>query len=388
MKKTISVLTATRAEYGLLKPILQKLNKVEDFDVRIVVTGMHLSKEHGMTYQEVEEDFVIDKKIDILSDSDSPAGISKSMGVALTAFGEYFEKLQPDLLLVLGDRYEALSVCIAAMNARIPIAHLYGGETTEGAVDESIRHAITKMSYLHFTSTEEYRRRVIQLGEAPERVFSVGAIGIENILQVQLLSKVELEKSLEFKLDVPFAVVTFHPVTLEANQVEEQFNELIMAINRHKEMNFIFTKANADAYGRSINKMIDRYAQENANAIGVASLGTVKYLTALKHCCMVIGNSSSGLIEAPSFHIPTINIGDRQKGRLQGQSIINCEPIERDILGAIDKASSEPFQQLLSKVINPYGEGNTSDKVVEVINRYLQRDEINLKKKFYDITWR
>ena len=388
MKKTISVLTATRAEYGLLKPILQKLNRVEEFDIRIAVTGMHLSEEHGMTYHEVEEDFIIDKKIEILSGSDSPAAVSNSMGVALTAFGEYFEKLQPDLLLVLGDRYETLSVCIAAMNARIPIAHLYGGETTEGAVDESIRHAITKMSYLHFTSTEEYRRRVIQLGEAPERVFNVGAIGIENILQVQLLSNVELETSIEFKLDAPFAVVTFHPVTLEANQVEEQFYELVKAIDGHKEMKFIFTKANADAYGRSINRMIDNYVREQENAIGVASLGTVKYLSALKYCCMVIGNSSSGLIEAPSFHIPTINIGDRQKGRLQAQSVINCEPVEKDILAAIDKASSNSFQQLLSTVINPYGDGNTSDKVVEAIKRYLQMDEINLKKKFYDITWR
>ncbi|HWT73647.1 MAG TPA: UDP-N-acetylglucosamine 2-epimerase [Mobilitalea sp.] len=388
MKKTISVLTATRAEYGLLKPILQKLNKAEEFDLRIAVTGMHLSKEHGLTYRDVEQDFVIDKKIDILTDSDTPRSISKSMGLAMAGFGEYFEELQPDLLLVLGDRYETLAVCTAAVNARIPIAHLYGGETTEGAVDECFRHAITKMSYLHFTSTEEYRRRVIQLGEAPERVFSVGAIGIENILQTELLSKVELEKSIGWKLESPFAVVTFHPVTLEDNKVQEQFNELLKAIDYHHELKYIFTKANADAYGSAINTMIDQFVQNNSNSIEVASLGTVRYLSALKYCSMVIGNSSSGLIEAPSFHIPTINIGDRQKGRLRADSVIDCEPMEHEILAAMEESSSDNFRTILREVINPYGDGKTSDKVVDIIKDYLQKDKINLKKKFYDITWR
>lgn len=387
MKKTISVLTATRAEYGLLKPIIQKLNQVEEFDVRIVVTGMHLSKEYGMTYLDVERDFKIDKKIDILTSCDSPTAVSNSMGLALTGFGKYFEELKPDLLIVLGDRYETLAVCIAAMNARIPIAHLYGGETTEGAIDESIRHAITKMSYLHFTSTKEYRRRVIQLGEAPERVSCVGAIGIENILQTPLLSKDELENSINFKLESPFAVVTFHPVTLEDDQVKDQFDQLLEVLDCHKEFCYIFTKANADAYGSKINAMIDCFVKDRRNTIAVSSLGTIRYLSALKYCSMVIGNSSSGLIEAPSFHIPTINIGDRQKGRLRADSVIDCEPVAEDIKAAISMALSDSFRMKLLDTVNPYGDGNTSDKIVKIIKCFVLKDKINLKKKFYDIDW-
>jgi GDP/UDP-N,N'-diacetylbacillosamine 2-epimerase (hydrolysing) len=386
MKKLISVLTATRAEYGLLKPIIAKLNRVEEFDVRIAVTGMHLSPEFGLTYQEIEKDkFVIDKKIEILSASDTPSSISRSMGIAMIGFGEYFEELKPDLLLVLGDRYETLAVCCAAMHAGIPIAHLYGGETTEGAVDESIRHAITKMSYLHFTSTEEYRKRVIQLGETPDRVYTVGAIGIENINNTDLLTKDELEQSIDFRLDKPFAAVTFHPVTLEGNKVEEQFQTLLEALDQFKELKYIFTKANSDAYGRVINKMIDQYVQERENAVAFASLGMLRYLSVLKYSSLVIGNSSSGLLEAPSFKVPTINIGDRQKGRLQSSSVINCNTEVKSICKAIDLGLSKEFQQIAQTTINPYGDGNTSDKIINTLKLYLLEKEINLKKKFYNI---
>ena len=386
MKKIISVLTATRSEYGLLKPIIAKLNQVNEFDVRIAVTGMHLSQDFGLTYQEIENDgFTIDKKITILSKSDTPSAISQSMGQAIIGFGEYFEKLKPDLLLVLGDRYETLAVCCAAMNARIPIAHLYGGETTEGAIDESIRHAITKMSYLHFTSTEEYRKRVIQLGEDPERVFTVGAIGIENIKNYKLLTKDELENSLNFKLDAPFAIVTFHPVTLENNHVKEQFMELLGACEEYSTMKYIFTKANADANGRIINLLIDQYANNRANVLAVTSLGTLRYLSAMKYCSMVIGNSSSGLLEAPSFGIPTINIGDRQKGRLQSSSIINCKPETGSISKAIRLALSNDFQEIAKNTTNPYGDGVTSEKIVQVVKNYLREGCINLKKSFYNI---
>lgn len=385
MKKVISVLTATRAEYGLLKPIITKLKAVEEFDVRIVVTGAHLSPEFGLTHRFIESDgFAIDQKIEILLSSDTPTAISKSMGLAMISFADYFERLDPDLLIVLGDRYETLAVAATAMNQRIPIAHLYGGETTEGAIDESIRHAITKLSYLHFTSTEEYRNRVIQLGEHPERVFNVGAIGIENILNEPMLDREELEHDLGIDLTKPYAMVTFHPVTLENNSSEKQIEALLEVCREHEDLNFIFTKANADAEGRIINQHIDQHARTNGNIFAFTSLGMRRYLSALKYCAMVIGNSSSGLLEAPSFGIPTVNIGDRQKGRLQADSVINCEPFKGDIREAIDHAMSPKFMEIAKKTHNPYGEGITSDRVIEVIREYMFHHRIDLKKKFYD----
>lgn len=385
MKKIISVLTATRAEYGLLKPLISKLNTVKEFDVRIVATGAHLSPEFGLTYQEIEKDgFTIDEKIEILLSSDTPSSISKSMGLAIIGFADYFEKLNPDLLIVLGDRYETLAVAISAMNQRIPIAHLYGGDTTEGAIDEAIRHAITKLSYLHFTSTDEYRNRVIQLGEHPERVYNVGAIGIENILNEKLLLKEELENELGISLSKPYAVVTFHPVTLEENSSEKQIQSLLEVCKEYKNLNFVFTKANADAEGRIINQYIDKYARENENIVAFTSLGMKRYLSTIKYCSVVIGNSSSGLVEAPSFGIPTVNIGDRQKGRIQASSIVNCEPTKESIRQAINLALSEEFIQKAKKTINPYGNGNTSEKIVEVIKEYMLVKKIDIKKKFYD----
>jgi GDP/UDP-N,N'-diacetylbacillosamine 2-epimerase (hydrolysing) len=386
MKKTISILTATRAEYGLLKPLINRLNNVDEFEVRVVVTGAHLSPEFDLTYKEIEKDgIVVDEKIEMLLSADTTTSISKSMGLAMISFADYFERVQPDLLVVLGDRYETLAVCTVAMNQRIPVAHLYGGETTEGAIDESIRHAITKMSYLHFTSTSVYKNRVIQLGEQPERVFDVGALGVENIVTQQLLSKKELEESLNFKLTRPYALVTFHPVTLENNQSEEQFQELLNVVSNHKDIDFIFTKANADANGRIINNMIDSYISENSNAVAYTSLGMIRYLSALKYCNFVIGNSSSGLLEAPSFRIPTINIGDRQKGRIHPTSVINCEPTKNSIESAINLALSEKFIQLASEIENPYGNGQTSEKIVDVIKEFILTNKIDLKKKFFDL---
>lgn len=384
--KKISILTASRAEYGLLKPIINKLNRQNEFEVYIVVTGAHLSPEFGFTYNEIIHDGnIIHEKIEILLSSDSPTSISKSMGLAMISFAEYFERLKPDMLLVLGDRYETLAVCIAAMNQKIPIAHLYGGETTQGALDESIRHAITKLSYLHFTSTQDYRKRVIQLGEHPDRVFCIGAMGIENIYNQKLMSKQELESSINFDLKAPYALITFHPVTLEDSSSEEQFQALLNVCKKHQNMSFIFTKANADSDGRIINKLIDNYIQENENAIAFTSLGLTRYLSALKYCEMVIGNSSSGLIEAPSFGIPTINIGDRQKGRLQAESVINCLPKTKEIDMAIKIASSQSFKQKVKNIVNPYGDGKSSDKVVEILKKFLLGKHIKLKKVFYDI---
>lgn len=386
MKKKITVLTATRAEYGLLRPIIKALMNCDEFEVKVVATGAHLSPEFGLTYQEIIADGIrIDKKIEILLSSDTPASISKSMGLAMISFAEYFEESRPDALLVLGDRYETLAVCCAAMNARIPIVHLYGGETTEGAVDEAIRHSISKMSYLHFTSTEEYRNRVIQLGEHPDHVYAVGGIGIENALKMSLLSKEELEESIGFALDKPYAVVTFHPVTLEEGQAQVQFEQILQAFSKHSEMKYIITKANADANGRIINKMIDDYVAIHENCVAFESLGALRYLSALKYATVVIGNSSSGLVEVPSFKIPTINIGDRQKGRLQADSVINCEPEMQAVCDAMEKAVSDEFVKISSVVVNPYGDGNTSGKIVQTMVQILVHEEVDLKKKFYDV---
>ncbi|MDR1522251.1 MAG: UDP-N-acetylglucosamine 2-epimerase [Streptococcaceae bacterium] len=386
MKKNICVLTATRAEYGLLKPVIEKLQQENSFDVSIVVTGMHLSPEFGLTYKEIEEDGLkIDKKIEILLSSDTPASISKSMGLAMISFADYFEELQPDGLIVLGDRYETLAVCCVAMNARIPIFHLYGGEATEGIIDESIRHCITKMSYLHFTATEKYREKVIQLGESPDRVFNVGATGVENILKRNLLFKKDLERSLNYSLTENYAIVTFHSVTLEDNSAEIQIQELLKALDQFSNMQFIITKANADADGRVINEYLEQYGQVHKNVIVVDSLGTQRYLSAVKYAKTVIGNSSSGIVEVPSFGVPTVNIGDRQKGRIQADSVINCKPLSQDIIKVINKALSDDFINVAKQAKNPYEGLNTSSQIVKHIKDFVINDKIDIKKKFYDL---
>lgn len=386
--KRIVILTATRAEYGLLKPIIEKLNKDEDFDMRLAVTGTHLVPEFGMTVQEIEADQIpIDKKIEIVLGSDTPVAVSKSMGLAMISFAEYFEECGPEALIVLGDRYETLAVCCAATNARIPIFHLHGGETTEGAIDEAIRHSITKMSYLHFTSTEVYRKRVIQMGESPDRVFNVGAMGVENALNTRCMSVAELEESIGFTLGERYAVGTFHPVTLEETTAEMQAQELLSAIEEYADLVFLFTKANADSGGRIINRLLEEYAGSHSNLILVDSLGMQCYLSAVSHASLVIGNSSSGLIEVPSFGIPTINIGDRQKGRIAGKTVIGCEPNRESICRAIDRGLSNTFRKAIKDVANPYGTGNTSDMVVSIVRDFILSHKIDLKKKFYDLNF-
>lgn len=384
-KKKICVVTSTRAEYGLLRSLMKKVIKENSYELQIIATGMHLSPEFGNTYKEIESDgFKINDKIEILLSSDSAIGISKSMGLAIISFAEAFERLNPDLIIVLGDRYEIFSICSAAVVAKIPIAHLHGGETTEGAFDEAFRHSITKMSHLHFTSTEEYKNRVIQLGENPERVFNVGAIGVENITSMKLLEKSDLEKSLGFKLDKPFGLVTFHPTTLENNTSKAQFEELLRAMDERKDMKFILTKANSDTNGRIINNLIDKYSEQNSERIiAFTSMGILRYLSAMKYCSFVMGNSSSGIIEAPTFNIPTINIGDRQKGRIQAESVINCVADKDSITSAMKKALSKEFLLDIKHIKNPYGNGYTSEKIYNVVNEKLKR-KIELKKSFFD----
>ena len=384
--KRIVILTTTRAEYGLLKPLMIKFRNDPEIDLKVAVTGMHLSSEFGLTVKEIESDEIdIDKKIEILLSSDTPVALSKAMGLAMISFSEYFEECKPDGLVVLGDRFETLAVSAAAVNARIPIFHLHGGEATEGLIDEAVRHSITKMSYLHFASTVEYRKRIIQMGEAPERVYNVGAMGVENALNTVLLSLDELENSLGFKLGDKYAVGTFHPVTLEQNTVEDQIVELLSALDKHTDITYLFTKANADADGRKINKLFQEYALSHDNFYLVDSLGTVRYLSALRYAEFVIGNSSSGIIEAPSFHIPTIDIGDRQKGRIIGGTVIHCEPSMDLIDKAINDVEDAGFRENISNLTNPYGLGNTSDKIIDIIKDHLLNKGIDLKKKFYDI---
>ncbi len=386
--KKIVILTATRAEYGLLKPLMVGMSADSFYDTRIVVSGMHLSPEFGMTVNEIETDGIhIDKRIEIILSSDTPVALSKSMGLAMISFAEYFEECRPDGLIVLGDRFETAAVCCAAMNARIPVFHLHGGEATEGLIDEAIRHSITKMSYLHFTSTEEYRRRVIQMGESPDRVFNVGAMGVENALNFDIMSVSELEESLGLSFEKPYAIGTFHPVTLENLTAGSQTEELLNALDQHKNINYIFTKANADTDGRIINKLLNEYAKANDHFHLVDSLGMRRYLSALKYARFVIGNSSSGLVEAPAFHIPTINIGDRQRGRITGETVINCDPYQAAIDEAIGKALSNDFRRSIISAKNPYGDGNTSGRIMKVIKEFFEGDKINIKKKFYDISF-
>lgn len=384
--KKVCIVTGTRAEYGLLKPLVRRINEDQELQLMLIATGMHLSPEFGLTYKEIEEDgFKIDEKLEILLSSDTSVGISKSMGLAIIGFADAFERLRPDMVVVLGDRYETFAAASAAMVARIPIAHIHGGETTEGAYDEAFRHSITKMSFLHFTSTEEYRRRVIQLGENPDRVFNVGAIGIDSINNLELLSKEKLEDLINFKLGKSAVLVTYHPTTLESNTSQKQFQELLNALDRFKDLSIIFTKANSDSDGRVINLMIDKYVINNKEkAIAFTSMGQLRYLSAMKYADLIIGNSSSGILEAPSFRVPTINIGDRQKGRVQAETIINSNPNEKDIYNAIELGLSMGFKKKIKSAVNPNGNGNTTEKINELIKDYINKD-IRLKKKFYDL---
>jgi len=383
-KRKICVVTGTRAEYGLLYWLMKAIEADEALELQLVVTGMHLSPEFGLTYKEIEKDFKIDKKVEMLLSSDTAIGISKSMGLAQISFAEVYDELSPDLLVVLGDRYEIFSAVSAAMIANIPIAHLHGGETSEGAFDEAIRHSITKMSHLHFTATEEYKRRVIQLGENPSRVFNVGGLGIENIKKLELLSYEDFEASIDFKLAKKNILVTFHPATLEKATAKEQFGELLATVDDLEDTNIIFTKANSDRDGRIINEMIDEYVRVNSNkSTAFSSLGQLRYLSALQYVNAVVGNSSSGLTEAPSFKIGTINVGERQKGRIKAPSVIDCEPNRKSIAATFSTLYSTVFKEILENTDNPYGDGCASQKILKEIKE-VDFDKI-LKKSFYDI---
>lgn len=383
----ICVVTGTRAEYGILKPLMYRICDDNECDLKLVATGMHLSPEFGLTYQEIEKDgFFISEKNEMLLSSDTPSGIVKSVGLGVIGFADIWRRVNPDIVVLLGDRYEIFAAAQSAMICRIPIAHIHGGELTEGAVDDAIRHSITKMSQLHFASTQEYRNRIIQMGEHPDRVFCVGSLGVENILKQKLLTICELEKQINFKLDKPFVIVTYHPVTLEDDPLAQNFKNLLQALAEMKEYKIIFTKANSDADGRIINQLIDEYVSiHNENSAAYASLGMLRYLSALKYCDIVIGNSSSGIIEAPSFHIPTVNIGNRQKGRIKADTVIDCGNEKIQILQAIEQAEKMKKEFAKHRVKNPYEGTGPSKEILTVIKSYLNGNKLTMKKKFYDM---
>ena len=384
MTRKICVITGTRAEYGLLRWVMQGIKDDPELTLQVIATGMHLSPEFGLTYREIEKDgFQIDRKVEMLTSSDTSVGIAKSMGLGLIGCADALNELKPDLIVVLGDRFEIFAAVSAALVARIPVAHLHGGEKTEGVFDEALRHSITKMSHLHFVAAEEYSQRVIQLGEQPERVFLVGGLGIDNIKRLKLLDRAELEASLDFKLGQKSLLISFHPVTLEASTAAEQMAELLAALAALNDTQLIFTMPNADTEGRALIKMVEQFVAQRSNARAYTSLGQLRYLSCIAHVDGVVGNSSSGLAEVPSFQKGTVNIGDRQRGRLKAASVINCGPTRKSIDAALDKLYSADFQASLSGVLNSYGEGGASEEVVKTI-KYFEIDGI-AKKSFYDL---
>lgn len=384
MSRRICVLTGTRAEYGLLRWVMQEIQAAKELELQVIATGMHLSPEFGLTYREIESDgFRIDRKVEMLVSADTPTAIAKSMGLGLMGISVALAELQPDVLVVLGDRFELLSAAAAAMVARIPVAHLHGGEATEGLVDEPIRHSVTKMSHLHFVAAEEYRKRVIQLGEDPERVFLVGGLGVDGINRLELLSREELERSLGTSLCDRSLLVTFHPTTLEEGTAAGQVKELIAALDELSDVQLIFTMPNADTDGRVISESIEQFVAGHSNAQCYTSLGHLRYLSCMRHVSGVVGNSSSGLIEAPALRKGSVNIGDRQRGRLKADSVIDCEPNRRDIRRAMAQLFSPEFQSTLDSVVNPYGDGGASQRVVDVL-KTVSLENI-LKKHFFDL---
>lgn len=385
LKRKICVVTGTRADYGLLYWLMKEIKDDPDLELQLVATGMHLSPEFGLTYRTIEEDgFIIDAKVEMLISSDTPVGIAKSIGLGVIGFADALARLKPDILVVLGDRYEIFAAAQAAMTARIPIAHLHGGETTVGVIDEAMRHAITKMAHFHFTAAEPYRQRVIQLGEIPDRVLNYGAPGLDNLKKTNLLNRDDFEKAIDFQLGALSFLVTYHPVTLSAEGPEKPFKELLGALDHFPEAKIIFTKANADTAGRIINQRIDEYVEWNPLRVKVfTSMGHLLYLSAIKNVDIVVGNSSSGLIEVPLLKKTTVNIGERQRGRLRADSVIDCEEEEQAIVSAIIKGLTPGFKSILENVVSPYGQGNASLKIKEYLKKVSLQNV--LMKQFYDI---
>jgi GDP/UDP-N,N'-diacetylbacillosamine 2-epimerase (hydrolysing) len=387
VKRKICVVTGSRAEYGLLRRVLSGIRSSPKLELQLIVTGMHLSPEFGFTYKEVEADgFPISRKVETLLSSDSPIGVSKSIGLGIIGMSDALSELKPDLMILVGDRFEVFAAAVAALSARIPVGHIHGGEVTEGAYDDSIRHSITKLSHLHFAATDSYCKRIIQLGEEPQRVFLVGGLGVDAALNLKLLNKKELELSLGLTFSKKNLLVTFHPVTLEPDAAQRQFQELLLALEELNSTTLIFTMPNADNGGRALMSMLEEFVAVHPNAHVYKSLGQVRYLSCMKHVDGVVGNSSSGLIEAPAFRKGTVNIGNRQKGRERAKSIIDCDPERQSIKRAIRRLYSSEFVRTLRELQNPYGSGRASESIVRILENYSISDRL-LKKKFYDVAF-
>jgi GDP/UDP-N,N'-diacetylbacillosamine 2-epimerase (hydrolysing) len=384
-RRRVCVVTGSRAEYGLLRSLLRGIQAAAELELQIAVTGSHLSPEFGLTYRDIEADgFAIDARVDMQLSADTAADITRSLGRGLMGFADVWLRLRPDVVVVLGDRYEILAAAASAMMARIPIAHIHGGESSEGAIDESVRHAVTKLSQLHFVAAEPYRRRVLQLGEQPERVFLVGGLGVDAIRSLQLLERDELERSLKFALGPRNLLVTFHPATLEEQSARAQFGELAAALAELRDTHLIFTLPNADTDSRAVSGMIEEFVAAHPGvARAFKSLGQLRYLSCMKHCDGVVGNSSSGLTEAPSLHKGSVNIGDRQRGRLRASSVIDCEASASAIRAALQRLYSPEFIAALAATVNPYGEGGASERIVATL-RTVSLEGI-LKKRFNDV---
>lgn len=383
--RKICVVTGSRADYGHLYPLLRRLQKLKTYDLQIIATGMHLSSEFGSTINEIEKDgFRVDYRVEMPLSDDSSIGIARSVSIGIAGFAEAFTALAPDLVIVLGDRFEIFSAVCPAYFMKIPIAHFHGGEVTAGAFDEALRHSISKMASIHFTATENYRKRVIQLGEDPTTVHNVGAIGLDSFHDMQLFSKEELEVELGFKFAARNLLVAFHPETLATIPVTEQFQVVLKALLKLKDVFFIFTRTNADTDGSVINKMIDAFVEEHSNSsVAFISLGQKRFLSALRHVDGILGNSSSGIIEAPSMKTGTVNIGNRQLGRDRADTVIDCQYDPGEIVQAIEELFSPVYKARLENVINPYGSLNASEKVIDVLQVFdFQR---NTLKKFHDV---
>ena len=384
MMRKICVVTGSRAEFGLLQNLMHDIKQASDLNLQVIATGMHLSPKYGFTYREIEAaDFIIDHKIDMLLSSDSAPAVTKSVGLGTIGFADAYAALKPDILVLLGDRFEMLAAATAALIAGIPIAHLHGGEITEGAFDDAIRHALTKMSHLHFVANSEYRRRVIQLGEEPHRVFDVGGLGVDAIKRITLLDKKTLEDSLGFRFSERNLLVTFHPVTLANDSSVAQMTALLRALDAFPDAGLIFTLPNADNGNNELIALIEDYVGKRWNAQAYTSLGQLRYLSCMQFVDGVVGNSSSGIAEAPSMQIGTVNIGDRQQGRLMAQSVISSDGEYKNILAALYKLFDAQFRKSLAHIHNPYGDGGASEKIVKVLASYPL--EAILKKRFYDI---
>lgn len=383
--RKICVVTGSRAEYGLLYPLLKKIEACSDLQLSLIVCGAHLSQDFGYTYSEIEQDgFVADQKIDDFLPSDTATGVAKSIARGIDRFAEAFTAEKPDMVVLLGDRYEILAAGIAAMIACLPIAHIGGGQLTEGAIDDAMRHGLTKMAHLHFTANEVYRRRIVQMGERPERVFTVGSLGLDNIRNTKLLAREALESDIGFDFGEAAAMVTYHPVTLDPGLQEPPLAEMLAALDQAEDLRLLFTMPNADAEGRVVSNILNEFVARHSNrAKVVASLGRLRYLSALACVDMVIGNSSSGLIEAPSFGIPTVNVGSRQKGRLRAASVIDCAADRNEIRAAMAKAQDPEFRKSLKHARNPYGDGHSAPRICALL-RTANLDRI-IQKSFYDI---